>query len=48
MNVTRGNAHRNQNQFIRPKLGAREGLFIGGDQGFYYNVITTLNNLPQL
>jgi hypothetical protein len=34
--------------FNRPRLGARTGLFIVGDQGSYYNTIITLNYQPQL
>jgi hypothetical protein len=47
MNVTSGNAHKNQNHFIHSELVACEDLFIG-DQGSHYNVFTAFNYLSQL
>jgi hypothetical protein len=33
---------------IHPGLGVRGDQFIGGDLVSYYNIVTTLNYLPQL
>jgi hypothetical protein len=33
--------------FTHPRLGVRVDLFIGEDQGSYYNTITDLNYLSQ-
>jgi hypothetical protein len=48
MKVTCGKMHGNQNHFIHPEQRARVGLFIGGDQESYYNVLTALNQLHHL
>jgi hypothetical protein len=43
-----GKTHENQNHFTCSELRAHGGLFIGGDQGSYYNILTVLNQLPYL
>jgi hypothetical protein len=37
-----------QEHLTSPRLGARGGPFIVGDQGSYYSAVTTLNYISQL